>query len=188
MALKCYNQNMSDISEELVKGAEVESKREGKRREVAKACEAIMSRYKFAPDRKRGRPSRYAKVGRERGVDVGVVLLLLEATSWGCTESEARVHASISRTAFESFCQLNPQFHNDLAELRQHPTVIARNSVTMGMKNSGELALKYLERKLPDEFSLKGNVTHNFEFTGISLERPKLVESEEIKTDTLEGA
>jgi hypothetical protein len=58
----------------------------------------------------------------------------------------------------------------------------------MGMKNSGELALKYLERKLPDEFSLKGNVTHNFEFTGISLERPKLVESGEIKTDTLEGA
>ena len=171
---------MADITEELIKGAEVERPREGKRREVAKQCEAIMSRYKFAPDRKRGRPSRYANVGRERGVDVGVVLLLFEATSWGCTESEARVYADIGRKSFDNFCQLNPEFRNDLAEKRQHPLIIARNSVTMGMKNSGELALKYLERKLPDEFSLKGNVTHSFEFTGITLERPKIVEAEVI--------
>ena len=175
---------MADITQELVKGAEVESRKEGKRREVAKQCEAIMSRYKFAPDRKRGRPSRYANVGRERGVDVGVVLLLFEATSWGCTETEARVHADIGRKSFDNFCQLNPEFRNDLAEIRQHPTVIARNSVTMGMKNSGELALKYLERKLPEEFSLKGNVTHSFEFNGISLERPKQIDGEVVDTQT----
>ena len=62
--------------------------------------------------------------------------------------------------------------------------MIARNSVTMGMKNSGELALKYLERKLPEEFSLKGNVTHSFEFNGISLERPKQIDGEVVDTQT----
>jgi hypothetical protein len=178
---------MADVTEIITQGAEVESRREGKRREIAKACEEIMTRWKFIPDRKRGRPSKYANVGRDRAVDVGVVLLLIEATSWGCTDTEARVHADISQTAFDNFCKLNPLFKSYLAEKRQHPTVIARNSVTMGMKNSGELALKYLERKLPDEFSLKGNVTHSFEFTGITLERPKLIESEVIKDDTLEA-
>jgi len=182
-----YNDYMADVTEIITQAAEAERPREGKRREIAKACEEIMTRWKFIPDRKRGRPSKYANVGRDRAVDVAVVLLLIEATSWGCTDTEARVHADISQTAFDNFCKLNPLFKSYLAEKRQHPTVIARNSVTMGMKNSGELALKYLERKLPDEFSLKGNVTHSFEFTGIILERPKLIESEVIKDDTLEA-
>ena len=43
------------------------------------------------------------------------------------------------------------------------------------MKKSGDLALKYLERKCPDEFSLKGDIKHTFEFTGISLDKPKVI-------------
>ena len=78
--------------------------------------------------------------------------------------------------------KLNPFFHAEIEELRQYPALVARNSVYEGMKKSGDLALKYLERKLPDEFSLKGDIKHTFEFTGISLDKPKeavIVQEEE---------
>jgi hypothetical protein len=159
----------------------------GKRLELAADSEAIFSRYQFAPRRKKGKPGNYAKVGAPRAIDAGVLLLLIDAFSKGCTITEARAYAKISETALDNFILLNPFFRREIDELRQLPLVLARNSVYEGMKKSGELALKYLERKLPQEFSLKADISHSFEFTGISLDKPKeVVIEQEASTSHIE--
>jgi len=149
----------------------------GRRRELAEMSEAIFGRYRFIPKRKRGRQKNKGENGRPRGVDAGVLLKLEQAFSYGCTIGEALSHADITWQAWYSFIELNPDYKTRVEQLRQHPLVVARVSVTKGMKKSGELALKYLERKLPDEFSLKAVVNHNFEFNAITLDKPKVIEA-----------
>jgi len=147
------------------------------RREAAQLSKEIFNDYIFIPKRKRGRQKALREnCGRHRAVDAGKLILLIDAYSHGCTDVEARLKAMISRTAYENFCALNKDFKTDMRELRENPTLVARYSVYAGMKKSGELALKYLERKLPEEFSLKAVVQHNLEFTGITLDKPKLIE------------
>lgn len=68
-----------------------------------------------------------------------------------------------------------------IERLRNLPEFVARRAVYNSMKFDGELGLKYLERKLPEEFSLKAQVQHNVEFTGISLDKPNVVQA--IATD-----
>ena len=145
----------------------------GKRLEIARQSEEIMTRFIFAPKNKRGRPSNRRTTGRPRAVDISTILKLEEAFSIGCSIAEACAYADIAVNSYYEFIKLNPDYPKRIEQLRQLPTVVARNSVTSGMKNSGELALKYLERKLPEEFSLKALIQHNVEFTGISLEKPK---------------
>jgi hypothetical protein len=145
----------------------------GRRLELARQSEALMKAFIFAPKNKRGRPSNRSRSGRPRAVDVATLLKLEHAFSIGCSVDEAVAYADISVNSYYEFIKLNPTYSERVSRLKQLPTVVARNSVTSGMKNSGELALKYLERKLPEEFSLKAVVQHNVEFTGISLEKPR---------------
>ena len=100
-------------------------------------------------------------------------------------------YGGISKNAFYGWLALNPQFKARIELLRQMPTIAARISVCEAMEHDGNLALKYLERKSPDEFSLKANVRHSYEFTGITLDKPKPITASketmpEIEIETLD--
>jgi hypothetical protein len=43
--------------------------------------------------------------------------------------------------------------------LKENPVLIARTSVTKHMRDNGDLAIKFLERKKKDEFSLRSEIT-----------------------------
>lgn len=146
------------------------------RYEVAERSKNIMHQYQFIPTRKRGGQKARSNGGRPRAVDVSVVIKLEEAFLLGCSLNEALLYADISTTAYYAWLEMNKQFNTRIEQLKAHPTVIARNSVVREMRYDGELALKYLERKLPDEFSLKGvQVNIGMAFDGIVLDKPKQV-------------
>jgi hypothetical protein len=148
--------------------------------ETAQEAERIYSEYRFEKPRKRGRPKNRSAAGRPSAVDASVVLKLEQAFSWGCSVNEAREYAGISKTPYYAWTALNPHFQERIEQLQQRPIMMAKMSVYEAMKHDGGLALKYLERRLPEEFSLKAVVQHNFEFTGISLERPKQIAAEDV--------
>ncbi len=146
------------------------------RRQFASALNQIMGRWKFAPDAKKGRPKNTANVGRPRTIDPSVVMKLEEAFSFGCGVNEAISYAGIAKPQYYEWLEINPAFQDRIAELQANPIIRARKSVFARMKFDADLALKFLERKLPDEFSLKATVRHDVEFSGIAIDRPKVIE------------
>jgi hypothetical protein len=148
--------------------------------EIAQEAERICSQYLFEKPRKRGRPKNRSVAGRPPVVDTSVVLKLEQAFSWGCSVNEAIEYGGIGKTAYYAWIALNPHFKERIEQLQQRPIMMAKMSVYEAMKHDGNLALKYLERRLPEEFSLKATIQHSFEFTGISLERPKQIAAEDI--------
>ena len=88
-----------------------------------------------------------------------VVRLLNEAFALGCTDLEACLYADIGKTALYKYQKAHPDFAERKELLKNRPILQARNSVIQAMRSDGNLALKFLERKLKAEFSLRTEVT-----------------------------
>ncbi len=86
---------------------------------------------------------------------------LEEAFALGCTDLEATLYANIAPATLYKFQEKNPKFLERKTQLKEMPILKARASVIKSFEKSPDLALKYLERKKKDEFSLK----HDFEHT-----------------------
>ena len=102
---------------------------------------------------------RYRNVGRPTVINEEVIRKLEEVFAWGASVQEALMYADISNTTYYEFIQKNPQYKEKFKRLQEKPTLLARQSVINNMKEDGHLALKYLERKKKDEFSLRAEVT-----------------------------
>jgi hypothetical protein len=144
--------------------------------EIRERLNGAMQRWKFAPARKRGRPSRYANVGQKRKVDASIVVLLDYAFMHYATLEQALFFAGIGKEAYYSWLQLNPSYTERIEALKSNLGLQSRFSVMKGVKYDSDLALKVLERTEPESFSLRQVVQHNVEFTGISLDKPKQAE------------
>jgi hypothetical protein len=77
---------------------------------------------------------------------------LEEAFSMDCTDAEACLLANISPASLYNYQNKNKGFLDRKQALKQTPILKARTEVIKGMKGNPNLALKYLERKLPQEF------------------------------------
>lgn len=90
-----------------------------------------------------------------------VIKKLEEAYSWGCREGEAALHAGITYATLHDYEKKHPEFSKRKQQLWENPIRVARISVLRDMqgKKSGELALKFLERKVKNEFSLRQEQT-----------------------------
>ena len=159
-----------------------------RRQTLAKQYAEIMGAWKWAPDRLKGRPKKSYNEGRDRAVDPSVIIKLEEAFTFGASLAEALVYANVSTTAYYHWLEINPSFSKRIEELRLNPNIRARKSVFARMKYDADLALKFLERKLPEEFSLKAVVKHDVEFTGIAIDRPKIIEQNPVKLIEIEEA
>lgn len=83
---------------------------------------------------------------------------LEEAFLLGCTDEEACYYADISKQTLYNYQEKNPEFIDRKEGLKQRPFFLARQAVIKGFSNP-ELALKFLERKKKDEFSLRQELT-----------------------------
>lgn len=84
-----------------------------------------------------------------------VIAKLEEAFAWGCSDNEACLWADIAPATLYKYQEKYPEFTERKAQLKETPVMLARKSVLKGLKINPDLALKYLERKKKDEFSLK---------------------------------
>jgi hypothetical protein len=84
---------------------------------------------------------------------------LEQAFSMDCTDSEAALYANITLSALTKHGERHPEFVERKRALKNKPFLIARNTLLQGIKSDPDLALKYLERKKKDEFSLRSELT-----------------------------
>lgn len=80
---------------------------------------------------------------------------LEEAFSLGCTDLEATLYANIAPATLYKYQDNNKEFIERKTQLKQAPILLARKSVLAALRKNPELALKFLERKKKDEFSLR---------------------------------
>lgn len=84
-----------------------------------------------------------------------IIAKLEEAFALGCSDLEACLFANIGKSTLYNYQENNPEFVERKEQLKENPILKARISVIGGFKESPDLALRYLERKKKDEFSLK---------------------------------
>ena len=107
--------------------------------------------------------------------------VLREAFLLDCTDEEACFKANISPSTLYNYQKENPEYLELKRSYKQNPFLLARESVIKGFTNP-ELALKYLERKKKDEFSLRSEITgENGKAINILLS-PEIAEKHGLKT------
>lgn len=90
--------------------------------------------------------------------------LLKEAFLLGMTDSEACLYAGdINPSTLYKYQDEHPEFSKRKEQWKQNPILEARQSVLKGIKRDPDLALKFLERKLKDEFSTKTESSVNLQ-------------------------
>jgi len=82
-----------------------------------------------------------------------VVLKLKRAFEQGCTIKEARVYASISKTAYYNLIERKPKLKDEFEDLKVKPVLLARTEVVKGIKDDKEFAFKFLQVRKKDEFA-----------------------------------
>lgn len=80
---------------------------------------------------------------------------LEDAFKLGCSVNEACFSADISKQTYYNWIDSFPELKERFDQLKENPIFLARKSVVDGLKDNPDLALKFLERKLKNEFSLK---------------------------------
>ena len=94
-------------------------------------------------------------MGRPTIITEQVIAKLEEAFAIGCTDLEATLFANIAPATLYKYQEANPKFSERKFQLKQTPILKARISVIKSLEASPELALKFLERRKKDEFSLR---------------------------------
>lgn len=111
------------------------------------------------------------KTGRKSVMTPETIQKLEEAFLYGATDKEACLVADISPAALYQYQDKHPEFTERKALLKEKPVYQAREAVIKSFRKDPNLALKYLERKRKDEFSLRTetDVTSGGEKINIAL-------------------
>ena len=96
-----------------------------------------------------------AIVSRPAVITPTVVRKLTEAFKLDVTVEEACRYAGISKDTYYRKLNEDEGFSDEMERSRLYVTMLARRSVITQMEKDGTLALKYLERKRREEFSLQ---------------------------------
>lgn len=105
---------------------------------------------------KGGRPRN--KRGRKTIINETTLNKLKQAFALDCTDDEACLYAEISPSTLYNYQLKNTKFLEQKRLLKNTPVLKARNTVVNGLTKDADLALKYLERKKSDEFSVKQKI------------------------------
>ena len=100
------------------------------------------------------------KMGRPSVMTQEVVGKLEFAFAFDSTVEEACLYAGISPDTYYTFCKQHSDFSERITALRCAPTLMARMCVIRAAEHDANIALKYLERKLPMEFSTRAQIHH----------------------------
>lgn len=105
------------------------------------------------------------KLGRPTKMTDLTVKKLEEAFALGCSDEEACVYADISKQTLYNYQHENRDFLDRKELLKQRPILKARQEVVSGLDSNPFFALKFLERKKKDEFSLRNESKIEIEST-----------------------
>ena len=112
----------------------------------------IMPTYKKKPNGKNA-------TGRPEVTTPEVVAKLEAAFSWGCTDTEACIHAGISRDSLYEYIKRNPKFADRKEQLKETPNLRARQVLNIALQQKDkQTAQWWLERKKKEEFSTRSEV------------------------------
>jgi hypothetical protein len=117
--------------------------------------------------------------GRPTVVTEDVKGFIIEAAKFGCSQAEMARHAGIALRTLTRFFEKEPDFKEFCEELTENPTLAARMTLVKKISKSAYFALKYLERKKSDEFSLRVKQTFD-------EPEPLTPEEQEVLDDVLE--
>ena len=90
-----------------------------------------------------------------------VLQKLESAFRLGCTDREACVEAGISQQTLYNHQTSNPEFLEQKELWKSDPILRARKAVVERLASDPNLAMKYLEKKLPEEFGASRQVAVN---------------------------
>lgn len=99
-----------------------------------------------------------SKAGQPTKMTSNALALLKDAFLLGCTDEEACLKAEIDPVTLYRYQKKNPNYVRQKELWKQNPFLIARTTIIRGIGTDPDLALKYMERKKKDEFSLKQEV------------------------------
>ena len=97
--------------------------------------------------------------GRPTVMTEKVLQKLEEAFAFGCSDLEACLYADIEARTLYYYQEKHPKFIQRKELLKQNPVLRARNTVVKALTDDPDLAMKYLERKVKSEFSLRSELT-----------------------------
>ena len=118
------------------------------------------------------------KAGRPLEMTEEKVKKLEEAFALDCSVGEALFYANISKQTYYNWIERKPELLTRFEALRNRPVLLARQEVIKWMKDNPELALKYLERKKKNEFSLKTEQETNLNINEIKIKLPNQEDNE----------
>ena len=96
------------------------------------------------------------KGGRPSVITKEVLQKLKEGFLFGMTDREASFYAGISERTLANYQKANVEFLQEKAQWKDNPISQARIALHKNIqRGNGDLALKYLERKVKDELSLR---------------------------------
>ncbi len=105
-------------------------------------------------------------------LDKGKIERLISAFKMDAAIMEACAYAGITYEQYKYFNEIHPDFSTVKQLCNELPTLQARQEVVKGIANDKEFALKYLERKKKNEFSLRTESLHgedpNNKFTSLA--------------------
>jgi hypothetical protein len=125
------------------------------------------------------------KGGRPKIISESILAKLEEAFLGGHTDREACLIANIDPATLYRYCNEHESFAIRKELLKENPTIDARRAVVKTIKFDPDMAMKYLERKRKDEFSLRSemDLTSNGEqIAGFTLIK-KEIKDDPTKTD-----
>ena len=109
-------------------------------------------------------------VWRPTSLTPDIIIKLEQAFDIWASDKEACSYADISMSAFYNYQDHNIEFKERKWRLKEKPILQARQEVVKWLKDNHEFSLKYLERKLPDEFSMKHRYEGEINVKGLLTE------------------
>jgi hypothetical protein len=98
-----------------------------------------------------------------------VVRKLIDAFKLDVNVEEACLYADISKDAYYRKLKEDEGFSDEIDSARMYATMTARLSIIKALPSDPHLALKYLERKRREEFSLQHRAPQNGQESQIDL-------------------
>ena len=107
-------------------------------------------------------------VGRPTKMTEETLAKLREAFLWGCSDDEACLYADIDPSTLYRYQQDHKEFCDQKPAWKGSPTMRARRTVVEALESDPNFAMKYLERKLPEEFGLHKERKNEQQITSIT--------------------
>lgn len=127
-----------------------------------------------------------AEVGRPTIMTPEIISKLEEVFAIGGSDNEACFYAGIGKSTLYNYQQEHPEFVERKEALKERPILKARQTVVKSLDDA-DMALKYLERKKKDEFSIRTEFTgQNGGPINISQVLDKLDNGQETSGQTVE--